>query len=207
MKGLLVHGCYDTKTFRTLETLGVDYLGFDLRARSMNLITLKNLKEILPELRSREAVLVFENDSCETIHSYLDLLKDSGKSFLLEFRDKKSKDFYEGIAKPFIWHFSPDADWKEIISASNCEGIILPLKYQSLFQDLPHLWTLIDEYRLRIWLHAETFEECEFFHGKENIQGSIDLGVDLHVATRTIDQVLLKNLKFWRKVNECPAGQ
>jgi hypothetical protein len=207
MKGLLVHGCYDKNTFRTLESLGVDYLGFDLRARSPNLITFTSLKEILPEVRSQQAVLVFENDKRETILSYLDLLKNTGNRFLLEFRDSKPKDFYESFSRPFIWYFTPDADWMGIISATNCAGIILPLKFQDLYHDLPHLWTLIEENDLRIWLHAESFTEAEFFKGKDNIQASLDLTSEIHSGPRTIDQSALKNLKFWRKINECPSGQ
>ncbi len=207
MKGLLVHGLYDKNTFRTLEVLGVDYLGFDLRARSTNLITFTSLKEILPEIRHQEAILIFENDSRETVLSYLDLLKDTGKNFHLEFRDKQSKEYYGSFSRPFIWYFSPDADWSGIISAQNCAGVILPLKFQDLYRDLPHLWTLIEENNLRIWLHAETFEEGEFFKGKDNIQVSLDLTSVFQSGQRKIDQDNLKNLKCWRKINECPSGQ
>lgn len=207
MKGLLVHGCYDQATLRTLETVGVEAFAFDLRSRSTNLVPYKTLRELLGVMKSPEAVLMFADDSRETIFSFLDLLKDSQKSFLLEFRDKKSPDFYESLGCPFIWYFSPDADWMRIMSLKNCEGVVLPLHYQDLYHSLPHLWTLIEERHLRIWLHAENFTEAEFFAGKQNIQASLDLTREVEHSYRTVNQLLLKNQKLWRKYHESAAGQ
>lgn len=207
MKGLLVHGCYDPATLSTLSDLGVESLGLDLRARSSNLIPFRTLRELLPQISSREIVLIFGDDSRDTIFSFLDLLKDTGKTFLLEFRDKRPAEFYESIGKTFLWYFSPDADWMKILSVKNCGGVILPLKHQELYHHLPHLWTLIEEKNLRLWLHAENFSEAEFFEGKKNIQPSIDLSGDVQRAYRSVDQAQLKNMKLWRKLNESAAGQ
>ena len=160
MKGLLVHGCYDQATFRTLEALGVENFAFDLRARSTHLVTFKVLNEILSVSKNSRAVLMFSDDSKETILSSVDLLKHTGKSFLLEFRDKRSAEFYESLGLPFLWYFTPEGDWKNILSSSHCKGIILPLSHQSLYHDLPHLWTILEERELPIYLHAETFEEA-----------------------------------------------
>lgn len=203
MKGPLVHGCYDQATFRTLESLGVRNFAFDLRARSPNLVTFRTLKELLSLSRSERSVLVFENDTRETILSSLDILKDTGKNFLLEFRDQRDVSFYEGVGRPFVWYFSPEGDWKKILTSQNCEGVILPLKFQSLYHDLPHLWTAIEANNLSVMLHAEDFEEATFFEGKENIQASLDLTS----VARTVDQVRLRTMKFWRKINESAAGQ
>lgn len=207
MKGLLVHGCYDKHTFRTLEALDVEYVGFDLRARSPALVTYKTLLEILPEMKDKRPVLVFQDDSREMIMSYLDLLKGRHGDLLLEFRDKKNREFYENLKRPFVWYFSPDADWQGIISSANCEGVILPLKYQSLYHDLPHLWTLIEENEHRIWLHAESAEEARLFDGNENIQASFDLTTVFQSGARMIDQEHLKSMKCWRKINESAPGQ
>ncbi|MFL5784552.1 MAG: hypothetical protein ACJ76H_08095 [Bacteriovoracaceae bacterium] len=203
MKGLLVHGCYDHQTFRTLESLGVGNFAFDLRARSTNLITFQMLKDILPLVRSEEVILVFENDTTETVLSYLDLLKQTGKKFLLEFRDQRDVHYYEKIGRPFLWCFSPEGDWQKILTAKNCAGVILPVKYQSLYHDLPHLWTLIENRGLSIWLHAENFSEAAFFDDKEGIQASLDLTS----VARTVDQITLRTMKFWRKINESASGQ
>lgn len=94
-----------------------------------------------------------------------------------------------------------------ILSLRNCQGVILPLRYQSIYHSLPHLWTLIEANHHRIWLHAETSEECAFFDGKDDIQGSLDLSADFQSSYRTVDHVLLKTMKFWRKINESAAGQ
>ena len=182
-------------------------MGFDLRARSLNLVTYKTLRQILSETKAQEIILIFEDDSRETIFSFLDLLRDTGKSFLLQFRDKRAPDFYEGLARPFLWYFSPDADWMRILAAKNCEGVILPLRYQSLYHHLPHLWTLIEEKNLHLWLHAETMAEAEFFEGKKNIQVSLDLFPEVQASFRAVDQGQLKNLKLWRRLNESAAGQ
>ena len=207
MKGLLVHGCYDQATLRTLENVGVDAFAFDLRARSQNLVTYKVLRDILPLVRAEEVVLIFEDDSRDTVFSFLDLLKDSGKSIVLQFRDRRPAEFYENLGRPFLWYFSPDADWMKILQLKNCDGVILPLKHQPLYHHLPHLWTLIEEQNLRLWLHAENFREAEFFEGKQNIQASLDLSPEVHSSYRSVDQTQLKNMKLWRKLNESAAGQ
>lgn len=207
MKGLLVHGCYDQATFRTLESLGVEQFAFDLRARSTQLVTFKALNEILSGTHLGKFVLIFADDSKETVLSFLDLLKGSGKSFLLEFRDKRSAEFYESIGRPFLWYFSPEGDWKKILSSRNCEGIILPLGYQSLYHDLPHLWTLLEERELPIYLHAENFGETSFFDGKDDILGSVDLSDEVQVSYRNVDQLRLRTMKLWRKLNESSARQ
>lgn len=207
MKGLLVHGCYDQATFRTLEALGVEQFAFDLRARSTHLITFKTLNEILVSSNISRPVLVFSDDSKETILSFLDLLKGSRKSFLLEFRDQRPAEFYESIGLPYLWYFSPEADWKKIISSPNCEGIILPLGHKSLYHDLPHLWTLLEEKEMPTYLHAETFEEASFFEGKDDILASLDLSDEVQISYRNIDQLRLRTMKLWRKLNESSARQ
>jgi len=207
MKGLLVHGCYDQATFRTLEELGVDQFAFDLRARSTHLVTFKALNEIISGSRFSRAVLVFADDSKETVLSYLDLLKGTGKSFLLEFRDKRPAEFYESVGLPYLWYFSPDADWKSILSSPKCEGIILPLRHQSLYHNLPHLWTILEEKHVPVYLHAETFEEASFFEGKDDILASLDLSDEVQISYRNVDQLRLRTMKLWRKLNESPARQ
>lgn len=207
MKGLLVHGCYDQATFRTLEALGVENFAFDLRARSSHLVTFKSLNEILTGSKISRAVLMFSDDSKETILSSIDLLKGSGKSFLLEFRDKRSAEFYESIGLPYFWYFSPDAEWKKILSSPKCEGIILPLNHQSLYHNLPHLWTILEERNLPIYLHAQTFEEASFFEDKDDILASLDLSDEVQISYRNVDQLRLRTMKLWRKLNESPARQ
>jgi hypothetical protein len=207
MKSLLVHGCYDESTFQTLTTLGVENFAFDLRAKSTNLVTFKNLKEILSISSFQTQILVFENDTRETILSFLDLLKDTEKSFILEFRDCRESDFYTSLGQPFIWYFRPEGDWEKILSSQLCQGMILPLKYQTLYQDLPHLWNLIDEKEIPIWLHAENFSEATFFEDKKSIQPSLDLTSEIQLSYRSIDQTRLSTMKLWRKLNESSAGQ
>lgn len=207
MKGLLVHGCYDQTTFQTLTTLGVDNFAFDLRAKSLNLVTFKNLKEILSLSKFQTHTLIFEEDTRETILSFLDLLKTSGKSFVLEFRDNRNSAFYSSFGKPYLWYFRPDGDWENILASDLCEGIILPLKYQDLYRDLPHLWTVLEENEIPVWLHAENFHEAEFFENKKSIQPSLDLTSEIQVSYRNVDQTRLSTLKLWRKLNESSAGQ
>ncbi|MES2529339.1 MAG: hypothetical protein V4598_19785 [Bdellovibrionota bacterium] len=207
MKGLLVHGCYDQSTFQTLTTLGVENFAFDLRGKSTNLVTFKNLKEILSVSPFQTHVLIFEDDTRETILSFFDLLKNTGKSFVPEFRDNKDAAFYSSFGKPYLWYFRPEGEWEKILKSDFCEGIILPLKYQSLYQDLPHLWTLIEEREIPIWLHAENFVEAEFFENKKSIQPSLDLTAEIQISYRSVDQTRLSTMKLWRKLNESSAGQ
>lgn len=207
MKGPLVHGCYDLQTFKTLSSVGVETFAFDLRARSSNLVTYRQLRDLLGQLPVSDVILIFAEDSADTIASFLDLLKDTGKNFHLEFRDQQVPTYYERVGRPFYWYFSPDADWSEILKLKNCVGVFLPLRYQNLYHQLPQLWAIIEAGNLAIWLHAETLAEASFFEGKTDVQVSVDLFPELQRSYRTVDQATLRTMSLWRKLNESPAGQ
>lgn len=207
MKGLLVHGCFDSLTFSTLLSLGVESFAFDLRARSVNLIPFRTLLELVQQTKLPETILVFGNDTRETILSSLDMLKGNQANLLLEFRDNQSARFYESLGVPFFWYFRPDGDWMNILKSENCRGVLLPLSHQNLYQSLPHLWTLIEENHLRVYLHADNFSEASFFEGHQNILASVDLVGDVQTSYRNVDQGKLRTLKLWRKSNESAAGQ
>lgn len=207
MKSLLVHGCYDLPTLQTLSSRGVRFFGFDLRARSQNLVTYQELRLLLNNLATTtEVVLVFENDLPTTIYSFLDLLKDLPQKFILEFRDYLGADFYKSLDHDFFWTFQPDVEWKSILSLARAKGILLPVKLQEHYQDAA-LWKTLDEKNLRIFLHTETLAEAARFAGTEGIELSLDLGRDVEISFRQVDQDKLRNDKFWRKFNENTAGQ
>ncbi len=207
MKGLLVHGCFDKTTFSTLLSLGVQSFAFDLRARSANLIPFRDLHELLKVSPKTETILMFANDTRETILSSLDLVKKDHQNLILEFRDNQKAEFYESVGVPYLWTFCPEGDWRNILTSDNCRGVLLPLSFQDIYHSLPLLWTLIEENHLRVYLHADNFSETDFFLGHENILASVDLAADVQTSYRTVDQSKLRTMKLWRKTNESTAGQ
>lgn len=208
MKSLLINGCYDFETMKTIKSYGVEEFSFDLRARSPNLIPLKDLLILLRELRQEEKVfLSFENDKNETILSYLNILKKEPFKFFLLFRDKQSSSFYEELNRPFYWMFDPEGEWKEILLLENIEGVLLPLKYQAIYQNLPEMWDIIDQRHLDLYLHAGTFEETSFMSLNQDLKISIDLTSEVETSFRHVDQEKLKKMKIWRRLNENSAGQ
>ncbi len=207
MKGLLVHGCFDKTTFTTLLSLNVQSFAFDLRARSANLISFRSLQELLKLNPKTESVLVFANDTRETILSALNILKPSHDNLLLEFRDNQKAEFYESLGLPYLWYFRPEGDWRNILKSENCCGVLLPLEFQDLYQSLPHLWTLIEENHLRVYLHADNFTGADFFVGHDEISASVDLAADVQNSYRNVDQIKLRSMKLWRKSHESAAGQ
>ena len=119
MNSLLIHGCYDSKTLDTLKNLGTKEIAFDLRGRSTNMVTFKDLKNLLKSTVLERVFLTFENDRKETILSFLNLLKDETVQINLIFRDHLAAEFYEEIPAPIFWMFNPEGDWKGILNLPN----------------------------------------------------------------------------------------
>jgi hypothetical protein len=207
MNTLLIHGCYDSKTLKTLKDSGTREFAFDLRARSSQLIPYKDLKNLLKEITGERIFLSFQNDRHETVNSYLNLLKDEPFKFIPLFRDSQNAEFYKSISAPFFWMFNPEGDWNSILKLSQIRGILLPVKWQMIYQNLPSFWSLIDEKRLEVYLHVDNFEETAGLSMEDGVKLSIDLTSELEIEFRKIDQEKLKNMKIWRKIDENSAGQ
>ncbi len=205
MNSLIIHGCYDATTLKTLIDFGIKDFAFDLRGRSQNLISFKDLNELLKFVKNDRVFLTFENDKIETIHSFLNLLSQHSKKYLLIFRDHQETSFYAQIQNPFLWLFHPAGDWRGILALTNLKGIILPLKWQDQYQKLPDLWKLIDARNLDVYLHAESFEESLNLDLDENLKFSLDLSFEIESGFRQVDQSKLKGMKIWRKLNESSA--
>lgn len=202
MNNLLIHGCYDSQTLDTLKNFGVKEFSFDLRGRSSNLVTFRDLIVLLGNLTSEKVYLTFENDRKETILSYLNILKDKPFTFELIFRDCQDSSYYQEIGKAFHWMYHPDGDWRSILGLSNCKGILLPLKFQSSYQRLPELWSYLDNKSLDVYLHAENYEQTAFMNLRGEARLSIDLCNEIEQSFRTVDQEKLKNMRFWRSFHE-----
>lgn len=207
MNSLLVHGCYDLKTLETLRHLGIRELSFDLRGRSPNLITFRDLKALLSKLSTEKVFLTFGDDKKETILSFLNLLKDEPYSFTLIFREHSSLRLFEELKLPFYWMFHPDGDFKSILSLPNAKGVLLPIKLKKSFENLGELWEMIDRRNLDVYLHAETIEETLFLNFGPEVKLSLDLSKEIEKSYRNVDQEKLKTMKIWRRINESSAGQ
>jgi hypothetical protein len=199
MNSLLIHGVYDAKTLGTLKDKGIKEISFDLRGRSPNLIPFSQLQELLKTVALQDIFLTFGTDKKETIKSFLNLLNGN---FKLIFRDNQSADFYQSIGAPFFWMYSPEGDWKSILSVSNCLGVILPLKYELEYKKIPAMWSLIEEKNLDVYLHAETFEQTILIKNAGDVKLSIDLTTEVETSYRTVDQNKLAGFKIWSRFNE-----
>lgn len=207
MKSCLIHGCYDEATLKTLLQSGATRIAFDLRPRSPNLVTYRDLTHLLKFVTSEEVVLTFENDLPSTILSYLDLLKHTSFKFVLEFRDHLPTAIYSSIGKDFYWMFHPDHNWQEILTLPEARGVLLPLKYKDLYARMPELWKTIEDHELRVFLHAETLEETMQVMLNHDVEMSLDLTREVESQFRKVDLQKITDSSFWRKLNENPARQ
>lgn len=198
MSSLLIHGCYDSKTFETLRDKKISEFAFDLRPRSFNLISFSELTKLLKNCISERIFLTFANERPETILSYLGLLKNHSQSFTLLFRDQRERSFYENLNVPFYWMFESTADWASIMESKNLQGIFLPLKFQNFFHRNPEFWQIIEEKNLDVYLHAENFEQSLFVNLGQDMKLSIDLTSEVEDGYRKVDQDRMKNMKIWR---------
>jgi hypothetical protein len=207
MNSLLIHGIYDPETLKFLKDSGIKELSFDLRAKSSNLVPFRDLQTLLKMITSEKVFLTFEDDKKETILSFLNLLQSEPLKFYLIYRDSRPASFYKDVGEPFYWMFTPDSNWKEILTLKNCRGVLLPMKFQNEYIKMPELWALIESGNMDVYLHAESFEETQFLTAVQDIKLSIDLTNEVEKKYRTVDQEKLKKMKIWRKLNENSAGQ
>lgn len=204
---LLIRGVYDAQTLETVQQLNVSRIGFDLRATSLNLIPFRVLKDLIPKLKTNQNFLSFENDSLETVNSFLSLLGPDKNKFELEFRDKQSFSYYAYVNHPFSWFFHPEGDWEGILSLPQLRTIVLPVKYEYAYQNLPKFWDMVQYRNLQVIVHVETFKDLELYVQEKNLILSVDLGRDFETSFRKIDQSRLSNLRIWRISNESATGQ
>lgn len=208
MKTLVIHGVYESLTLRTLKGLGVKEFSFDLRARSKNFIPLRDLTQVVHELNHDDRLfLTFENDGPETISSTLDLLKKVPHTFQLIFRDSRSASYYRDLKRDFFWMFHPDSEWIEILKIEHLRGIFLPLTHQAIYQSNTELWELIDKKGLEVYLHSDNFEQSLVTTFSKDIKLSLDLTNEVEVQYRSVDQLKLRKMKIWSRLNEDIARQ
>lgn len=204
---LLIHGVFDAATLKTLQSLNVSRIGFDLRGKSVNLIPFHVLKSLIPSFKMQQASLMFENDNATTVNSFLSLLGEDKNKFELEFRDTQSAAYYASFDHPFNWVFNPEGDWENILTLPHLKSLVLPVKYQEIYQNLPKLWQIADYRKLAIVLHVDSFSDLELYVHEKNLTLSVDLGKEMEIGFRQIDQFRLINLSIWRNQYAIASGQ
>lgn len=204
---LLIHGVFDAQTLKTLQSLNVPRIGFDLRGKSLNLIPFHVLKSLIPHFKSAHYYLTFENDRASTVNSFLDLLGEDKYKFELEFRDQQPAAFYASINHSFAWFFHPEGDWQSILNLPQLKTVILPVKFQEHYQNLSKFWHVVQERDLQVILHVDSFSDLELYVREKNLTLSVDLSKEMEIGFRQIDQSRLMNLRIWRMKYESAAGQ
>jgi hypothetical protein len=204
---LVIHGVFDTPTLKTLQALHVPGIGFDLRGKSLNLIPFHVLKSLIPAFKMQKSYLTFENDKATTVISFLSLLGPEKDKFVLEFRDTQHVSFYASIHHPFTWFFNPEGDWENILTLPQLKALVLPVKFKETYQSLPKLWDMIQARNLEVIIHVESFSDLELYVQEKNLTLSVDLGRDMEIGFRQIDQFRLMNLSIWRTTYEIASGQ
>lgn len=201
MNTLLIHGCFDLETIKSLELLGASAFVFDLRSRSPNLIPFATLKNILPQIKNSHFFLSFENDRPETVLSSVDLVKDLGHAKVI-FRDQMPWTYYQQVNLPFYWMFHPESDWREILQLPKLQGIFLPLKWRDQYEMMPELWEAIERRELEVYLHAHHFSEVQDLEFTQGMKLSVDLSSEVETSYRKINQDKIRHYKIWRKLHE-----
>ncbi len=190
MDRFILNGCYDLETLRELKMLGLRKIGFDLRARSLSLVPMHQVKLMLLTVPEIEPHLIFENDSETTILSTLDMLRHFHPS--LQFRDQQPAYFYDQFETPFTWVFHPAAEWEEILMCRNLSAVVLPLALRDFYIDNHRFWDFVSHRNLDVILHAETFAESALIEEKQ-VYLSIDLSREIETSYRIVDQGRLKS--------------
>lgn len=196
MNSLLVHGCFDRETAGILKQLGVKEIVFDLRGKSLNLITYEELKNILLILKEHKLYLKFQDESETMIRSYLDLLKDYQIQFTLIFTGVPKE-----VDERFYWFYSKELDYKAILNKKNILGVILPIKEKESFKSDHEFWELVDQKKLDVYLHGEE-DELETYFGTEGMKLSFDLDSGSEEGYRKVDMDSMQKKKIWRILNE-----
>lgn len=203
---LLIHGIHDAQTLTTIRSKSSARLGFDLRARSPQLVPFSQLLEMIPHLKGDRFHIMFGEDRESTILSFLDLLKNFKQQVVVEFRDSQKAEFYHKIGHDFYWYFNPAGDWKNIVQLPTLKGLILPTEWRAFYQTTSSLWDIIEQRQLDVYLQPSTVEELEDLATDQSTRLSFDLNQEVESGYRKVDQERLRKLKIWR-MNEDSVGQ
>lgn len=103
--------------------------------------------------------------------------------------------------------FQPESDWQQILELPKCEGVLLPLKWQSDYFQLAELWNIIERRNLKFFLHADNFSQASLLSNHLEVEVSLDLTSEVESSYRLVDQEKLRKIKFWRTHHENSAGQ
>ena len=147
-------------------------------------------------------MLNFENDLSSTVLSFLNILQPHNRNFDLLFRDHQMASYYQNINHPFYWMYHPEGDWESILLLKNLKGLFLPLKWQMHYQNIPKLWEMIENRRLEIFIHADSFSEIGKMGIDDNITLSVDLSFEVERSYRSVDQDRLMKMRIWKEKNE-----
>lgn len=203
MMNLVIHGVYDLKTLNSLRELGVNFFSMDLRGKSPNLVTFKELNFILDQLQSGEKVyLTFENEKAEVVYSFIDLLNNKRPDFEIIFRDHQEITFYRKFKRNFFWMLNPYVDWKSMLLLENLKGILLPLKFQDQYLKMSELWAIAERRKLDVYLFAENFEQSQLIEITNTLKLVIDMTAEVELSYRNVDQLKLKKMIIRGHFNE-----
>jgi hypothetical protein len=66
---------------------------------------------------------------------------------------------------------------------------------------------MIQARNLEVILHVESFVDLELYVQEKNLTVSVDLGKEMEICFRQVDQFRLINLSIWRNTYEIASGQ
>jgi hypothetical protein len=73
------------------------------------------------------------------------------------------------------------------------------------YQNIPKLWEMVENRRLEIFIHADSFSEIGKIATLDDVTLSVDLGFEVESSYRSIDQDRLKKMRIWKGKNESIA--
>lgn len=143
-KDFKLNGIYDNKTMLLARSMRIYDLSFDFRPKSFNFIQCYKLSEIIESFDSgaNRYYLHFSNEADFAIEKILKDTKEAlNKKFgaggiyprlFLEFSDDIGPKFYDQFNTPYLWHYTPDSNIRDIIDSRNIAGIVI--SYSTLDQ-------------------------------------------------------------------------
>ena len=138
------------------NSLPVKTYAFDLRPKSFNFTSIKNINGVITSFPLERYRLIFENEAIFNIQEILKKITDSEVVTMLEICGNINFEDVDHVGFPYCWRFNEDAKFSDIKKAKNLDTIVLPHSVLEFYSDRGELFGFLNLF------NDEHFAETEF---------------------------------------------
>lgn len=178
---LHLDGITKSISIEQLRHTPVKTFGFDLRPKSFNFTTIKNIAEIISQYPTENYRLIFENESGFNISELLKKVDFDNSDVSIEICGSVDFQELEKLGISYSWRFHEGARFSDIKKAKKLKSIVIPHKTLEFYFERGELYGFLDLFR------DSYFKEMNF---------RLLLDWDSSVLMTAVDQLSIQDFAF-----------